>query len=214
MQDDEGNALPGATIAAGINGDCSGGVSPWGTIFSAEENVQGLFGEIEDCWTSRNVFTVGVCAPGSNITWDVSPSGAFSQATDFRGQRPRDHYGYAVEIDPLADETSEYYGRDELGVGHMKLGAMGRARWENFTFAVNPAGNLASGQPVVIYGGNDRRGGRNAAGRGHHPARAHRHRGPCETANPDQIRHCLRRGPVPEGAAKARDGCDQTGDAV
>ena len=42
----------------------------------------------------------------------------------------------------------------------------------------------------------------------------HRHRRPCQTANADQIRHRLRRWPIPQSAAKARDGCDQAAAAI
>ena len=62
----------------------------------------------------------------------------------------------------LAHFNADYAGRSEGGdgAGHRKLGAVGRARWENATFAVGTDGRLVDGQPIVMYAGNDRRGGR------------------------------------------------------
>jgi hypothetical protein len=45
-------------------------------------------------------------------------------------------------------------------VGHKKLGYMGRARWENATFVVDENWQLIDGEPIVMYSGDDRRGGR------------------------------------------------------
>jgi hypothetical protein len=46
------------------------------------------------------------------------------------------------------------------------------------------------------------------------PAGPYRRRGPGEAADADQVRHRLRRRPVAEGAAEARDGCDQAAAAL
>jgi hypothetical protein len=70
----------------------------------------------------------------------------------------RDLYGYLAEID-VGAAPDEYFGRTEPGVGHQKLGAMGRARWENAAIAVGGDWNLIAGQPITIYAGNDRRSG-------------------------------------------------------
>jgi len=43
-QDDQGTPLPEG-IVAGIAGDCSGGQTPWGTVITAEENVQDYYGD-------------------------------------------------------------------------------------------------------------------------------------------------------------------------
>src|SRR5690606_22085018 len=48
--DDNGLTLP-FNVVPGISGDCSGGTTPWGTIFTAEENVQDYYGDLEPCWT-------------------------------------------------------------------------------------------------------------------------------------------------------------------
>jgi secreted PhoX family phosphatase len=157
-QDDAGVDLP-PNVVPGTSSNCSGGVTPWGTIVTAEENTQFAYGNLEACWTSSNAFVPGtVCAPGSNIVWDTSPNAS----SDFtRGSavntRP-DYYGYLVEIDPESDPGLAY--DPATGDGHQKLGALGRARWENSTFHVGPDWNLVADQSIVIYGGDDTRGGR------------------------------------------------------
>ena len=47
-----------------------------------------------------------------------------------------------------------------------------------------------------------------------HPAHPYRYRGPCQAADADQVRHCLRRRPVPESAAETRHGRNQTAPAL
>lgn len=68
--------LAGATSATGSVANCGGGITPWGTILSAEENVYAVFGDAEqgDPKTQVNTFY----------------------------DRPDRHYGYMVEIDPDA----------------------------------------------------------------------------------------------------------------
>lgn len=164
--DDAGNTLP-AGVVTGIMGDCSGGLSPWGTILTAEENVQSYYGDLETCWSSSNRFKSGEgFDPGSHISFNVEPGNTdgqvFGLASDENLRRDRDNYGFLAEMDPGAD-ASDYYtsitqGGD--GIGHRKIGAMGRVRWENATFAVANDWRLIDGKPVVIYGGNDRRSGR------------------------------------------------------
>ncbi|GAB4557191.1 MAG: PhoX family protein [Haliangiales bacterium] len=159
--DDSGEPLPDGVVA-GIFGDCSGGQTPWGTIITAEENVQIGYGDLETAWSSGNKFIAGEgFDPGDNITFTFEPS----PAGDMVGSDPsvsghnRDFYGYLAEIDP-GQPASEYDGATTKGVGHKKIGAMGRARWENATFAVGPDWQLIPDQPIVMYSGNDRRSGR------------------------------------------------------
>lgn len=68
--------LSGATTCTGSVANCGGGVTPWGTVLSAEENVYAVFGDSEqgDPKTQVNTFI----------------------------DRPDRHYGYMVEIDPEA----------------------------------------------------------------------------------------------------------------
>ena len=82
--DDTGAALP-AGVVAGITGDCSGAQTPWGTVITAEENVQDYYGDLEACWDGNNKFVAGSgFDPGANITFDVtaSTSAAFGSISD------------------------------------------------------------------------------------------------------------------------------------
>jgi secreted PhoX family phosphatase len=157
-QDDAGEDLP-AGVVPGTASNCSGGVTPWGTIMTAEENTQFSYGDVESCWTSSNVFIEdGPCDPGSAIAWDDTPN-PFSDFT--RGStvtnRPT-HYSFMTEIDPESPANMAYDSTS--GDGHQKLGSFGRARWENVSFFVDDTWNLVDGQPIVFYAGDDRRGGR------------------------------------------------------
>lgn len=159
--DDMGNALP-MGVVSGIAGDCSGGQTPWGTIITAEENVQDYYGDLEVFWTSEQKLVTGAGAdPGGMIMLDatVSPTSEFGSSPDKNTHHARDLYGYLAEIDP-GQPSDEYEGKTSPGVGHKKLGAMGRARWENATFAVDAAQKLIPNKPIVIYAGDDRRSGR------------------------------------------------------
>ncbi len=164
QNDFTGEALP-AGVVSGIMGDCSGGQTPWGTIITAEENVQYYYGDLEACWTSRNMFVAeaGFDA-GGRISPVFSPAeGAqFTLSSDSAQSHRRDAYGFLAEIQPGA-AANDYYesvasGGD--GKGHRKIGAMGRARWENASFHVGPDWELVAGQPLVVYAANDRYSGR------------------------------------------------------
>ena len=157
---DTGEELP-AGVVPGIMGDCSGGQTPWGTVITAEENVQSYYGDLEAAWTSSQQFVLGQgFDPGSVITFDATPSegSEFYQNLNPDALQNRDYYGYLTEIDPTVAPNVAYDAAE--GVGHRKLGALGRARWENATFAVQADFTLIPDQPIVVYAGNDRRGGR------------------------------------------------------
>ncbi len=149
-------------IVAGIMGDCAGGQTPWGTVITAEENVQDYYGDLEASWSSDQRFLAGRgFDPGAPVSpiFEASTSAEFGRISDPSGRQPRDHYGYLTEIDP-GEPAGEYDGKTEAGAGHKKFGFMGRARWEAATFAVDGDWKLVPGQPIVIYGTDDRRGGR------------------------------------------------------
>lgn len=162
--DDAGQSLP-AGVVPGIMADCSGGVTPWGTVLSAEENSQDYYGDAEACWTSSNAFIPEAgCDPGAviSLTLEVSEDSAFGASPDPNAHQQRDYYGFLTEIDPGVDPANYYDsvadGGD--GVGHRKMGTFGRVRWENVTFVTDENFQLIDGQPIVMYGGDDRRGGR------------------------------------------------------
>ncbi|HEY8206610.1 MAG TPA: alkaline phosphatase PhoX [Myxococcaceae bacterium] len=162
--DDTGATLP-AGVVPGIHSDCAGGQTPWGTIITAEENTQGAYGDMETDWSSDNRFTTGRgFDPGANVSPNTAAVTASDFGTDFIGgsattYATTDMYGYIVEIDP-GQPATEYYGKTTAGVGHRKIGSMGRARFENSTFAVGADWKLTPGQKVVLYSGDDRPSGR------------------------------------------------------
>jgi secreted PhoX family phosphatase len=162
--DDAGNALP-ANVAVGIMGDCSGAVTPWGTIITAEENVQDYYGDVEPVWSSDQRFTATATnhpnfMPGGVIDFPetASTTSEFGAGPDPDAIHNRDLYGFLAEID-VGQPADEYYGKTAAGVGHQKLGAMGRVRWENASVVVGANWQLTPDQPIVIYASNDRRSG-------------------------------------------------------
>ncbi|MBC8069628.1 MAG: DUF839 domain-containing protein [Deltaproteobacteria bacterium] len=156
-QDDDGNDLP-ANVVPGTSSNCSGGVTPWGTFISAEENVNFAYGELESCWSSANAFVSGPCNPGADIVWSTNPSGSADYTRGTATNTRPDFYAYLAEIDPEAAPGEAY--DPVTGNGHLKIGSFGRAHWENATFHVGDDWNLVPDQPIVFYSGDDRRGGR------------------------------------------------------
>lgn len=168
--DDNGDPLP-PDVVSGIHNDCSGGQTPWGTVITAEENVQIGYGDLEVAWNSSNtfLFPVGTSNPyaagapvspifAADVTGEFSPTTATDPDTN-KFRHARDIHGFLVEIDPTV-APNEWYGKTTAGVGHRKIGGMGRARWENATFVTGPDWKLLPGEPIVFYSGDDRRSGR------------------------------------------------------
>lgn len=162
--DDSGTALP-AGVVAGTHNNCSGGQTPWGTIFTGEENAQGVYGDPEGgLWTGKNDWVANApgMKPGAPLAPDFSaPVSGDMVSTDGRSSHLKDGYGFLTEVDP-GQPADLWYGKDasKPGAGHRKMGVMGRARWENAAIVVDAQWKLLADQPIVIYGGDDRRGGR------------------------------------------------------
>lgn len=76
--------VKGAREAIGSNSNCGGGLTPWGTLCTAEENYQDIWGDTD---------------------LGQKPSGV----TEFF-PRPAEHYGYIVEIDPNTREFIKHTG--------------------------------------------------------------------------------------------------------
>jgi secreted PhoX family phosphatase len=105
------DGLGNKIIGTGYN--CSGGITPWGTILSAEENFQ-----------ASSLFFVGVTEPvNSNGTQTGYINGTTGAAFGLVGEK----YGWMVEIDP-ADPNFR----------PRKHTALGRFRHENIAFRIQP----------------------------------------------------------------------------
>ena len=72
----------GANIAIGTHSNCSGGITPWNTFITCEENYQDVFGET--VYDQENIATKVPSAYGWERFYDYPP----------------EHYGWGVEIDP------------------------------------------------------------------------------------------------------------------
>jgi len=80
----------GAHHAIGSNSNCGGGITPWGTVCSGEENVQEIWGDLE---------------LGDPPLRPIHPELA----------RPSEHYGFIVEIDPDASPRRRFFKHTALG---------------------------------------------------------------------------------------------------
>ena len=120
----------------GTINNCAGGVTPWGTWLSCEENFHGYFwGKLEeDHPEARNYKRYGI--PGNWFAW-----GRFHDRFDVAKEpNEANRFGWIVEIDPF-DPTST----------PKKRTALGRFKHEAAFILVNKDGR------VVIYTGDDER---------------------------------------------------------
>lgn len=81
----DSEAVKGAREVVGTLANCSGGVTPWNTVLTCEENFQYYYGESSDDQPSDDE------ALAETDRWLDDPDGA----------RPPEHYGWVVEIDPF-----------------------------------------------------------------------------------------------------------------
>ena len=74
----------------GTNSNCSGGITPWNTFITCEENYQGLYGET--IYDQHN-------QPQKKSGWM-----GWDQFYDY----PPEHYGWVVEVDPKSGEAQKH----------------------------------------------------------------------------------------------------------
>lgn len=130
------NADATGTKVSGMVNNCAGGMTPWGTWLSAEENFNGYFwGKAGDDHPNAKGFKrYGV--PGNWVNW-----GAYYDRFDIAKEpNEANRFGWMVEIDPF-DPTST----------PKKRTAMGRFKHEGAGTIVNKDGR------VVAYMGDDER---------------------------------------------------------
>lgn len=129
-------ADPAGTTVSGMMNNCAGGITPWGTWLSGEENINGNFmGALPASHPeAANHKRMGV--PGGWYQW-----GRFDDRYDI-GKEPNEpnRFGWVVEIDPLDPSAKP-----------KKRTALGRFKHEGAESVVAPDGR------VVIYMGDDQR---------------------------------------------------------
>jgi secreted PhoX family phosphatase len=127
---------PGGKRVLGMLNNCAGGVTPWGTWLTCEENFHGyFFGRLDEQHAeARNFKRYGV--PGNWMNWG-SYTDRFSIA---REPNEPNRFGWVVEIDPF-DPTST----------PKKRTALGRAKREG------AAGIMSKDGRYAVYSGDDER---------------------------------------------------------
>jgi secreted PhoX family phosphatase len=132
------SADPTGTTVRGMLNNCAGGVTPWGTWLTCEENFNGYFwGKAAADGTSEEARALRrYGAPGEWYAW-----GKFHDRFDV-GKEPNEvnRFGWVVEIDPMDSASAP-----------VKRTAMGRFKHEG-------AGNIVNGDGrFVVYQGDDER---------------------------------------------------------
>jgi uncharacterized protein len=131
---------PTGTQVLGTINNCAGGMTPWGTALTGEENFQQYFANLaalpedDPLWTLHDRFGIGEGA--SERRWEE-----FYPRFDL-AQEPNEplRFGWIVEIDPYDPDSTP-----------KKRTALGRVKHEGATTAVAPGGQLA------LYTGDDER---------------------------------------------------------
>ncbi len=123
--------MEGKSEVIGTFANCSGGVTPWNTVLTCEENFQDYYGQRTDDQGQ----------PGQGT--DDAPE-ALEVAETYRwlddpdSAQPPEHYGWVVEIDPFDPESKP-----------RKHTWLGRIRHENAALNVSDSGK------VIVYTGHD-----------------------------------------------------------
>ncbi|MBJ7337115.1 PhoX family phosphatase [Mycolicibacterium sp.] len=134
-------ADPSGRTVAGTFANCAGGVTPWGTVLSGEENFNGYFGGAEGAPAPSPVVSdqfkrYGIKPEASERKWE-----SFDSRFDL-AKTPNEvnRFGYVVEINPWDPASTP-----------IKHTAMGRLKHEGATIYVTDDGT------VVSYTGDDER---------------------------------------------------------
>ncbi|GAB2648945.1 PhoX family protein [Nocardia goodfellowii] len=133
------SADPAGTKVLGTIANCAGGLTPWGTVLSGEENFNGYFAnsdKVTDAAAAPGLKRYGFTAGKTANRWELSDK-RFDLA-----QEPNEanRFGYVVEIDP--------WDPDSVPVKHS---SMGRLKHEGASIYVTAGGD------VVSYTGDDER---------------------------------------------------------
>ncbi|MFC9893416.1 PhoX family protein [Nocardia sp. NPDC127579] len=127
------SADPTGSKILGTFANCAGGVTPWGTVLSGEENFNGYFAngdKIGNKRTKRYGFAAGKTANG----WETADKRFDLEKEPFEANR----FGYVVEVDPWDPNSVP-----------LKHSALGRLKHEGANVYVTADG------AVVAYTGDD-----------------------------------------------------------
>ncbi|TWH21629.1 PhoX family protein [Prauserella rugosa] len=133
------SADPTGTVVRGTQNNCAGGVTPWGTVLSGEENFHQYFAnadKVTDPKVKAGLDRYGFEGGASTRKWE-----RFDKRWDL-GQEPNEahRFGWVVEIDPNDPHAKP-----------IKHTALGRFKHE----AANV--KIARDGRVVVYSGDDER---------------------------------------------------------
>ncbi|MFC6094841.1 PhoX family protein [Saccharothrix lopnurensis] len=133
------SADPTGTRVLGTLNNCAGGVTPWGTILSGEENFNQYFanaGSVTDPVAKQRLSRYGLSGGASQRRWEE-----FDERFDVaREPNEVNRFGWVVEIDPL-----------DPGSTPVKHTALGRFKHEGANVIIARDGR------VVAYMGDDER---------------------------------------------------------
>ncbi|HKR52525.1 MAG TPA: PhoX family phosphatase [Pseudonocardiaceae bacterium] len=132
-------ADPSGRVVLGTLNNCSGGVTPWGTVLTGEENINMYFGNADsltDPTAKAKLARYGISGAASGRRWE-----RFDPRFDVSREPNEPHrFGWIVEIDPF----------DPAFVPRKRT-AMGRCKHEAATVRIGGNGT------VVSYMGDDER---------------------------------------------------------